>query len=359
MSTFRSDKEAIDFEQIKRQKKGIEIDINVNRKHAINFPDSKKEAEQEIMNLQAKIPELDAILAKEPPPPELPPGKPLIKVSGVLEEFEALCVIGYFTDREYGPAASACQNERKLYRGVGVSIAGNTSGTHSQTTVRGSDVCDFVRGKINGVPFHGWLGFTAAKAGDYVELAVTEQEGHYVVYAITHPKLRVVSMTPRCKQGIHSNAKYQARVVWYGSLVIFSIFTIDVIFDNWEFIITYIGEPFAKYIAEYVVKYRAEYFVEYMVSCIKHMSLSFGLMAIVLSPLVYFSCMRNPKPTLRLAEEIFTVLGFPNPTEINLEKFTKKRLRKIKAHSPDGKLNKDSKRVLPDKSCYSSYYYYY
>ncbi|MEK9496360.1 hypothetical protein V2H77_07865 [Photorhabdus sp. P32] len=36
-----------------------------------------------------------------------------------------------------------------------------------------------------------------------------------------------------------------------------------------------------------------------------------------------------------------------------------KRLRKIKANSPDGKLNKGSKRVLPDKSCYSSYYYYY
>ncbi|MBS9435460.1 putative type VI secretion system effector [Photorhabdus hainanensis] len=343
MSTFRSYKEAIDFEQIKRQKKGIEIDINVNRKHAINFPDSKKEAEQEIMNLQAKIPELDAILAKEPPPPELPPGKPLIKVSGVLEEFEALCVIGYFTDREYDPAASACQNERKLYRGVGVSIAGNTSGTHSQTTVRVSDVCDFVRGKINGVPFHGWLGFTAAKVGDYVELAVTEQEGHYRVYAIAHPELRVVSMTPRCKQGIHSNAKYQARVVWYGSLVIFPIFTIDAIFDDWEFII----------------EYMMDYFVKYMVNCIKYMSLSFGLIAIAFSPLVYFSCMRNPKPTLRLAEEIFTVLGFPNPTEINLEKFTKKRLRKIKAHSPDGKLNKDSKRVLPDKRCYSSYYYYY
>ncbi|MBS9438204.1 hypothetical protein EAE91_13880 [Photorhabdus noenieputensis] len=343
MSTYRPYKEAIDFDEIKRQRKGIDIDIDVNRKHAINFPDSKKRAEQEIVNLQAKIPELDAILAKEPPPPELPPGKPLIKVSGVLEEFEALCVIGYFTDREYAPAAFACQNERKLYRGVGVSIAGNTSGTDSQTTVRISDVCDFVRGKINGVPFHGWLGFTSAKVGDYVELAVTEQEGHYMVYAIAHPALRVVSMTPRCKQGIHSNAKYNIRVVWYGSVVIFPIFTIDAIFENGEFII----------------KYVVEYFVEYMVNCVKYMSLSFGVIAIILSSLVYFYCMRNPKPTLRLAEEIFTVLGFPNPTEINLEKFTKKRLRKIKANSPDGKLNRESQRILPDKSCYSSYYYYY
>ncbi|MGS0630177.1 putative type VI secretion system effector, partial [Photorhabdus asymbiotica] len=84
-----------------------------------------------------------------------------------------------------------------------------------------------------------------------------------------------------------------------------------------------------------------------------------GLMAMVFSPLIYFSCMRNPKPTFRLAEEIFTVLGFPDPTEINLEKFTKKRLKEIKANYPDGKADKEGERVLPDKGCFLSYYYYY
>ncbi|CAQ85912.1 MULTISPECIES: putative type VI secretion system effector [Photorhabdus] len=329
MSTYRPYKEAIDFDEIKRQRKSIDIDISVNREHAINFPDSKKEAEQEIMNLQAKIPVLDAILAKEPPPPELPPGKPLIKVSGVLEEFEALCVMGYFTDREYDLAAFSRQDEWEVYRRIRRVIAGNR--TNSQIRVSGRDVCDFVRGKINGIPFHGWLGFTTVKEGDYVELAVTEQEGHYVVYAIAHPELRVVSMTPRCKQGIHSDAKYQICVIWCGSLVIFSMFMIA-----WVF-----------FIREYIVNY------------IKNMASFCGLMAMVLSPLVYSSCMRNPKPTLRLAEEICTVLGFPNPTKINLEKLTRKRLKKIKVNSPDGKLHKSSKRVLPDKDCYSSYYYYY
>ncbi len=108
---------------------------------------------------------------------------------------------GYFSDREYDPAAFARKEERELYGALLLSIAGNTSAAaiNSQTKVRESDTCDFVRGKINGVPFHGWLGFTTAKMGDYVELAVTEQEGYYVVYAIAHPELRVVSMTPRCR----------------------------------------------------------------------------------------------------------------------------------------------------------------
>ncbi|TNH44867.1 putative type VI secretion system effector [Photorhabdus luminescens] len=335
MSTFRPYKDAIDFEEIKSQRKRLNTQIAVKREIMIpRYPEDREGIEKAIVEIQAKIPELDAILAKEPLPPELPPGKPLIKVSGVLEEFETLCVMGYFTDREYDPVAFARQEERELFGGLLMAMAGNTSAAavSLQTKVRVRDVCDFVRGKIDGVPFHGWLGFTVAKASDYVELAVTEREGHYVVYAIAHPELRVISMTPRCKQGIHSNAKYQIRGTWYGSLVIFLAFMIIGVFhDDVRGIILYM----------------------------KYASLFCILMAIVFSPLVYFSCMRNPKPTFRLAEEIFTVLGFPNPTEINLYQFTMKKLKKMKANYLEGKSSKKSERVLPDKSCYSSYYYYY
>ncbi|MFD0708283.1 putative type VI secretion system effector [Photorhabdus akhurstii] len=334
MSTFRPDKDAIDFEEIKRQRKDIDISVKVKREIVIpRYPEDRDKIEKAIAELQAKIPELDAILAKEPPPQELPPGKPLIKVSGVLEEFETLCVIGYFTDREYDPAAFARKEKRELYGGLLLAIAGNTSGSNFQTKVRESDSCDFVRGKINGIPFHGWLGFTTAKMGDYVELAVTEKEEHYVVYAIAHPELRVVSITPHCKQGIRSNAKYQARGAWYASLLLFFAFII--------------GGVFIEQIRENIILY------------IKYTSSFCGLMAIVFSPLIYFSCMRNPKPTFKLAEEIFTVLGFPNPTEIDLEKLTEKRLKEIKVNVPDEQSDKESEKVTPDQACFWSYYYYY
>ncbi|MCT8354488.1 putative type VI secretion system effector [Photorhabdus kayaii] len=333
MSTSRPFKDAIDFDEIKSQRKDINIVINVNRKHAIEFPDNREEMEKEIMSLQDKIPVLDEILAKEPPPPELPPRKPLIKVSGVLEEFETLCVMGYFKDREYDPAAFARKEERDQFGALLLAMVGNSSAAAvtSQTQVRLGDVCDFVRGKINGIPFHGWLGFTSAKVGDYVELAVTEQAGYYVVYAIANPELRVISMTPHCKQGIHSNAKYQIRGTWYGSSLIWVMYMLVGVF----FI--------RKDIFEYI----------------KYASLFCIFMAVVFSPFIYISCMKNPKPSFRLAEAIFTALGFPDPTEVNLERLTKKRLKEIKANPPDRESSKDSGIVLPDKYYFVSHYYYY
>ncbi|AXG44452.1 hypothetical protein GPY51_13075 [Photorhabdus laumondii subsp. laumondii] len=327
MSTCRSFKEAIDFDEIKRQRSSLDTWIEVNLDWIISHPESKEESEKEIEKTKEKIPELDAILAKEPPPPELPPGKPLIKVSGVLEEFETLCVKGYFTEREYDPVAFARQEERELYGGLLMSLAGNTSGSNSQTNVRWGDVCDFVRGKINGVPFHGWFGFTSAKVGDYVELAAIEQEGNYVVYAIAHPELRVVSMTPRCDQGIHADAKEQI----FGTFCIFGgfllIFTVSVWTDALAFLEDML--PF------------------------------FALLIAIFAPSTYYRRLKKPRPTVKLAEEIFTVLGFPDPTNLNIRQFTRKRLKEIKANSLDEEVGKESERVLPDSGCFASHYYYY
>ncbi|MGV7963445.1 putative type VI secretion system effector [Photorhabdus tasmaniensis] len=333
MSTYRPFKDAIDFDEIKSQRSSLNTRIEVKRERIQRCPEDREEVEKAIAEVQAKIPVLDAILAKEPPQPELPPRKPLIKVSGVLEKFETLCVMGYFKDREYDPAAFARKEERDQFGALLLAMVGNSSAAAvtSQTQVRLGDVCDFVRGKINGIPFHGWLGFTTAKVGDYVELAVTEQEGHYVVYAIANPELRVISMTPRCKQGIHSNAKYQIRGTWYGSSLIFSIFMMV-----WVF---FVREDIFEYV--------------------KYLSLSCIIMAVVFSPFIYISCMKNPEPSFRLAEAIFTALGFPNPTEVNLERLTKKRLKEIKANSLDRESSKESGIVLPDKYYFVSHCYYY
>ncbi|NHB90242.1 putative type VI secretion system effector [Photorhabdus tasmaniensis] len=333
MSTYRPFKDAIDFDEIKSQRKDIDISIEVKRERIQRCPEDREEVEKAIAEVQAKIPALDAILAKEPPQPELPPRKPLIKVSGVLEKFETLCVMGYFKDREYDPAAFARKEERDQFGALLLAMAGNSSAAAvtSQTQVRLGDVCDFVRGKINGIPFHGWLGFTTAKVGDYVELAVMELEGHYVVYAIAHPELRVVSMTPRCKVGILSDAKEQIfGTCFLFSLYLFVLIMADVFFDRQDVFV----------LLEYMLPF-----------C--------GLMIAIFAPSTYYSRLKKPKPTVKLAEEIFTVLGFPNPSDINISQFTKKKLKEIKANTSDGELGKDNGRVLPDRDCFVSYYYYY
>ncbi|QXF35545.1 hypothetical protein CE143_21930 [Photorhabdus luminescens] len=73
MSTFRPYKDAIDFDEIKRQRSSLDTWIEVNLDWIVSHPESKEESEKEIEKTKEKIPELDAILAKEPPPPELPP----------------------------------------------------------------------------------------------------------------------------------------------------------------------------------------------------------------------------------------------------------------------------------------------
>ncbi|NDL01520.1 putative type VI secretion system effector [Photorhabdus bodei] len=333
MSTSRSFKDAIDFKEIKSQRSSLNTRIEVKRERIQRCPEDRAEVEKAIAEVQAQIPVLDAILAEEPPPPELPPRKPLIKVSGVLEEFETLCVRGYFTDREYDPAAFARQEERELSGALLMAMMGNSSAAavNSQTQVRESDVCDFVRGKINGIPFHGWLGFTTTKAGDYVELVVTEQEGYYVVYAIANPELRVISMTPRCNQGIHADSKEQ-------------VFNACCFFSSFLFFLMMVGVFFIR---KDIVRY-----IEYIFSFCT-------LLAALFAPSTYYQSMKTPRPSIRLAEEIFTALGFPDPTEVNLRRLTKKRLKEIKANSPEREPGKDSDRVLPDRACFVSYYYYY
>ncbi|WP_248000635.1 hypothetical protein [Photorhabdus hindustanensis] len=66
MSTCRSFKEAIDFDEIKRQRSSLDTWIEVNLDWIVSHPESKEESEKEIEKTKEKIPELDAILAKEP-----------------------------------------------------------------------------------------------------------------------------------------------------------------------------------------------------------------------------------------------------------------------------------------------------
>lgn len=166
--------EFIAFDEIKRELSNAKIEIRI-RQDAINEdPTLRASFEQVIKAQQDKIPQLEAILATEPPPPELPPRQLLFKVSGVLEEFNVQKVIGYFTEREYDPEGFARQVASEQVGSLLLAVTGNAAGSAvtGQSKIRKDDACDFVRGKINGIPFHGWLGKTNAQPGDFVEMAV-------------------------------------------------------------------------------------------------------------------------------------------------------------------------------------------
>ncbi|EBC8161528.1 hypothetical protein BWJ01_25175, partial [Salmonella enterica] len=193
--------EFIAFDEIRRKKSHCETIIEVNNKWAVEHPDEcdPLKLERENEQASAEITQLDAILATEPPPPELPPRQLLFKVSGVLEEFNVQKVIGYFTDREYDPEGFARQEASDQVGSLLLAVTGNAVGSAvtGQSKIRKNDACDFVRGKINGIPFHGWLGKTNAQPGDFVEMAVMGQGDHYVTYALMIPEIQTISMTPR------------------------------------------------------------------------------------------------------------------------------------------------------------------
>ncbi|MGV7963952.1 putative type VI secretion system effector [Photorhabdus tasmaniensis] len=329
MNTYQMLKDAIDFKELKSQRSSLDTWIEVNLEWIADHPDDTEDSEKEIAKTKEKIPPLDAILAKEPPLPELPPRKPLIKVSGVLEEFEILCVMGYFTDQEYDPEEFARQEERDQFGALLFAMMGNSAAAAatSRTKERPADACHFVRGKINGIPFHGWLGLTTVKIGDYVELAVTEQEEYYAVYALANPETRVISITPRCNKGIRSKARDEIFYTCYIFLAVIVVclaagffFVKDHFWDGAEMVILW---------------------------CL--------FFSVSLSPYMYYLSIKKPFPSVKLAQDIFTALGFPNPENISLEKLTRKRIKEMKSDL----LVKSSEDVLPDKYCILSHLYYY
>jgi len=145
-----------------------------------------------------------------PTPPELPPTKPLIKISGIVEELSVKKVIGYFDFSEY--STEKARAEEKIKRdNEGASLllllqffAGDAPHARFNDGKRKESRCIYVEGKVDGKLFSGWLKQTNIQVGDYVEMAVIPQGNEYKTYAITKPQDGIISITPKCQAGSKS-----------------------------------------------------------------------------------------------------------------------------------------------------------
>ncbi|EHM39124.1 putative type VI secretion system effector [Hafnia alvei] len=238
-----------------------------------------------------------------------------MKIAGIVEEINVMKVVGYFQEREYDPEAFAKHEENEQVGALILAMIGNTAGSAvtSQSTERMGDYCDFVRGKITGNPFYGWLGKTNIQVGDYVEIAAMEQNGEYVIYAVTHPDRRTISVTPNCDQGLDG---YIRSCRLYVRFVISFILLLFFIPLAWN------GDLTLRILM-------------YMV-----------LFWIVAEPIIYFISDRlerkKPKQNYVLAGLIFEALGLKNSTEVDLIKITKKKLKSkdmsVKKMIPHGRI---------------------
>lgn len=321
--------EFTNFEELKMELSSARIQLK-NRRASLEKNENNENLSDryiegirtEIASLEEKIPKLEATLATEPPMPELPPRQSLFKVSGVLEEFSVQKVIGYFTDREYDPEEFARQEASNQVGSLLLAMTGNTAGSAvtGQSQIRKDDACDFVRGKINGISFYGWLGKTNAQPGDFVEMAAMRQGDHYVTYALMIPAIRTISMTPRCAAGREAEISFGK----YGVMAVGGIFLIILAYlhlrgVDWEGI-----------------------------------AVCAGIFTFMLA-MAYFFAMRSlrkkPGPVILLSESIFSVLGFSDPQWVNLPERTKKRLKS----DPQ----REGPRPMPDRNAWRDYFYYY
>ncbi|MCE0844079.1 hypothetical protein LVQ79_00690 [Buttiauxella sp. A2-C1_F] len=260
------------------------------------------------LRLQAN--NLEQELKEAPPDPVLPPPAPLIKITGVLEAFNWRRVVHYFDPLAYPQTQEyfARHEERVANAAVVMAVTGE-SATAQGMVLNGDRLLTtswHVTGTINGKRFSGWLGRCFCKVGEEVELIAASVGDEYLVYALAKPRERSISMTPGCYRG-----KRQAR--WGGTwfwLGILSVALAGVII-TWLITDGFVG-LFSQDLYE---------------------SLLIGIFSggvFMIGPALYSVWCRHPFPEEDLAEEIFTVMGWKNVTDINLRKLNWKRKRQWK-----------------------------
>ncbi|TDN55958.1 putative type VI secretion system effector [Scandinavium goeteborgense] len=263
------------------------------------LPDLRKQAQA-----------LESKLSDAPPDPILPPSAPLVKVTGVLEEFHWQRVLHYFDPEAYPQTHGYFTRQQGRVAKAAVVVAAAGQGAAAQGMVAGGNrlkTCAwYVTGKINGKRFSGWLGRCFCKPGEEVELIVAPVGDEYLVYALSKPQERSITMTPGCYRG-----KRQAR--WGGT---------------W-FWLGILGFSLAGVIITWMIVYGLKQLItwdlcELLFTCI----ISGGL--VVIAPALYSVWRRHPFPQEDLAEEIFTVMGWKKVTDINLGKLNRRRKRQWK-----------------------------
>ncbi|MCE0844080.1 hypothetical protein LVQ79_00695 [Buttiauxella sp. A2-C1_F] len=253
---------------------------------------------------------LELQLQDAPPDPILPPPAPLIKMTGKLEAFHARLIPHYFDPKAYPQTHDYfALHEERVANAAVVIAAGGQSAT-AQGMVLNSDrirkLAWHVTGQINGKRFSGWLGYTFCQVGEEVELIVAPVGDKYLVYALAKPQERSISMTPGCYRG-----KRQAR--WGGA---------------W-FWLGILGVALAGVIITWLITDGlAGLFSQDLYESLLIGILSGGVFMI--GPALYSVWRRHPFPEADLAEEIFTVMGWKNVTDINLCKLNRQRKRQWK-----------------------------
>lgn len=289
--------------------------------------EGKKEHKKRLAELYREEKQLAKALADMPPDPVLPPPAPLIKVSGVVTNYHQRCLTHYFDTKAYPQTWEYFSRQDENMASAAMVLASTGSAATAQGMVASNEdrvhsSAWYVTGEINGRQFSGWLGAPYCREGEEVELIAAPVGEEYLVYALIRPHARSLTMPPWCYQGIR-RARIDAMKVPI-SIVILLIITMLVVFiyqDGW--VVT-----------------------EKIVSGVT-MFLTMGTFLYIL-PAIWTIWRRHPFPKEQLTEEILTVAGWENVTNIDLRRLKRRRIKEFK---------KNGKSVRVMTSGWWFYYY--
>lgn len=323
-------KEYLDIKELERNLFGLETLLKIQKEELTSSDEEKKERLLYIKDIEDNLKQVKYAIDEFPSTPELPPTRPLEKISGTIEHFTVKKVIGYFDFSEYVLQKEQVKNKqsRDNIGAVLVMITQLFSGSIIHARIKNGEKrkykCIYIEGVISGKKFSGWLGKTNIQVGDNIEMVVLPDGEDNRLYALANPQQRTVSMIPGCIIGLGELSLFKlGRVVFLSFAFIFlfiALFSQDVLFGV---------------------------FVAYVIaSCI-------------VTAVIHRGVIKDKTPQCLLFEQICNVLNIPNGHNLDLMSFTDKKIEKLKISGEWIPPEKQTIAMPQDTAKNSDEYFYY
>ncbi|OTQ27263.1 putative type VI secretion system effector [Gilliamella apicola] len=233
--------------------------------------------------------------------PILPP-KNLVKITGTLSEFKGIFCYAPVGDDAYMSKEERKKRSAKIRSGAALAtLAGNNSaglaalGHDDSIHVSNYFPAQYFTAKLNNtIKLKGWLGYYKFNEGDLVEVVAEKHTDHYEVYAMLKPSEQIISLIPPCFAGRkHALKRYHIPILLIyllfvaGLVYLFSDFTLD------NLISAYTGS------------------------------------AVLYIPTILILYHKMINTNIKLAEQIFSVLGWQDVTNIDLGDISKEQVKKL------------------------------
>ena len=267
--------------------------------------EAKNEKGKWLAHFRLKEKELLEALKNAPPDPVLPPPAPLIKVRGVIEKLTQRRVVQHFDVLSYPEGNAYYTRYKKKMAASAVVWAASGSGGTASALLQDYDrpLCGawYLTGRINGRRFSGWLGYHWCYEGEEVELLAAPVGEEYLVYAIHRPEEQSLCMTPGCYRGKNQARRAAVRIPLRVCYLCLAVVLITLLCSDG--MASFYDPMFYIFIAGTIV----------------------FLLVMCLLPAAWSVYKHKPLPEETLSEEIFTLLGWENVADINLETLHKRR----------------------------------